>query len=60
MLNLAFAYAIIGPYLVLALRRVYGEPLGRTLLKTFVLVLLTTVIDTVVNISALLLTIALV
>ena len=58
--NLAFAYAVIGPYLVLALRRVYAEPLSATLLKAGVLALLTLVLDSAVNLSAVLVTIVLV
>ena len=58
--SIAFAYAIIGPYLVLALRRVYAEPMSRTLLKAAVLALLTFVLDTAVNAAAILLTIVLV
>ncbi len=60
MANIAFAYAVIGPYLVLALRRVYAEPLSRTLLKAAVLALLTFVLDSVVNAAAILLTMMLV
>ena len=60
MVNLALAYAVIGPYLVMALRRVYGEPLLRTLLKAGVILLLTFVLDSVVNVAAFLLTIVLV
>ena len=60
LLNVAFAYVIIGPYLVLALRRVYAEPLPRTLLKAVVLAALTLAIDSAVNLAALLLTMMLV
>jgi hypothetical protein len=60
MVNVALVYAIVGPYLVLALRRVYGERLSRTLLKAGVIALLTLVLDSIVNVAAVLLTIVLV
>jgi hypothetical protein len=58
--NIALAYAIIGPYLVLALRRVYAEPLSRILLKAGLLALLTFVLDSVVNAAAILVTMVIV
>ena len=60
MVSLAIGYAVVGPYLVMALRRVYGEPLLRTLLKAGVILVLTLVLDSVVNVAAFLLTIVLV
>jgi Protein of unknown function (DUF3667) len=60
LVNLALGYGVAGPYLVLALRRVYGEPLLRTLLKAVVILLLTAVLDSVVNVAAFLLAIVLV
>jgi hypothetical protein len=60
MLSLLFAYVLIGPYLVLALRRVYREALPRILLKAGVMALLTLVIDSIVNALALLATIVIV
>lgn len=58
--SLAIAYAVLGPYLVIALRRVYAEPLGRTLLKSLLFFLVTFVVDAVVNFSAFMLTLWLV
>ncbi len=56
----AMAYTLIVPYLFVALRRVYGEPAGRTLMKTAVLIAITFIVDTMVNLGAVLLTLQLV
>jgi hypothetical protein len=58
--SLLLTYAVIGPYLYVALRRVYGEAPARTIMKLLVLAAVTFVVDTAVNIGALLLTLCLV
>jgi hypothetical protein len=60
MLMLAAMYALIAPYLFVALRRVHGEPRPLTALKVAVLLVLTLVIDMVVNLAAFGITLALV
>ena len=49
---LAIQYAILVPYMFVALRRVYGEPAGRTFGKTLALLVLAFVIDMPVAIAA--------
>jgi len=58
--TLPLAYMVIAPYLFLALRRVYGESRGRSLWKTMVLLTVTLIVDTIVNLSAVLITMMLV
>jgi Protein of unknown function (DUF3667) len=56
---LAIQSAIVVPYMFVALRRVYGEPPGRTFAKALALLVVTLVIDAPINKSAELLTVAL-
>jgi hypothetical protein len=49
---LAIQYAILVPYMFAALRRVYGEPAGRTFRKTLALLVLAFAIDMPVAIAA--------
>ena len=56
LLGLQFAVAV--PYLFVALRRVYGEPPGRTLWKTVTLLALTFLIDAPINVAAMLVSVA--
>ena len=49
---LAIQYAIVVPYMFVALKRVYGEPAGRTFGKTLALLVLAFVIDMPVAIAA--------
>ena len=56
---LAIQSAILTPYMFLALRRVYEEPRGRTLRKTFAILVLAFVIDIPIAITATQLSIAL-
>ncbi len=58
--GLAMAYALVSPYLALSLRRVYEEPLGRTVLKALLILAVTFVVDNIVNALAMLLTLWLV
>lgn len=55
---LALQFSIVLPFVFLTLRRVYGEPPGRTLWKTLVLVMLSFVLDAPMNILAMRLSIA--
>jgi hypothetical protein len=57
---LGATYGIVGPYLAIAMRRVYAEPLVPTVLKVLALAAFTLVLDTAVHIAALLLTLRLV
>jgi uncharacterized protein DUF3667 len=59
--NVLFAIqaAIVVPYMFAALRRVYGEPPGKTFGKTIALLLLTLLLDAPINTSAELLSVAL-
>ena len=59
LIMLAAQFAAVAPYMFLALRRVYGEPGGRTAWKTAVLLLLAFLLDIPVNIAALQLSIGL-
>jgi hypothetical protein len=56
---LLITYGILTPYVFLALRRVYGEPAGRTVAKSLLLLVATFIVDSPINIGARLLTIAL-
>ena len=58
--TLLLAYVLIGPYLVIALRRVYAQPIGRTLAKALALASVGFIVDGTVNLAALALTIWLV
>lgn len=60
LLALALNYALVAPYMFLALRRVHGESRLATAVKTVTLLALTLVVDGIVNVAALLLTLALV
>ncbi|HEU4688445.1 MAG TPA: DUF3667 domain-containing protein [Vicinamibacterales bacterium] len=55
LLSILSAFAVFGPYMFLALRRVYGEPTGRTLWKTVVMLLFAMVFDNLINFVALVL-----
>ncbi len=52
-------FAVVAPYMVAALQRVYGEPAKRTAWKTAVLLLLTFVMDIPINMAAVLLSVQL-
>jgi hypothetical protein len=54
------AFALIVPYLILALKRVYAEPTGVILLKAAALLLLTLVLNNVASLAAIRVTLALV
>jgi hypothetical protein len=58
--SFAFAYAITGPYMFLALRRVHGGTALRTLVNCAVLLVVSFVIDGAVNVAALIVTLRLV
>jgi hypothetical protein len=58
--SIALAYVVIGPYLILSLRRVYEESIGRILAKAAVLAIATFLIDSIVNAAAVLLTLLIV
>jgi hypothetical protein len=58
--GLITAYVVIAPYLFVALRRVYREPVRRTLMALMVLLVVSLVIDNLVNASAIFLTLQLV
>jgi hypothetical protein len=58
--GLLITYGVIGPYLVIGIRRVYGGRLGATVLRVLALSAGTLVIDNLVNVAALLLTLRLV
>lgn len=59
LVSLAIVYSILIPYVFMALKRVYREPAGRTFVKCLVLLVLAFAVDAVVNIAAILLTVAL-
>ena len=48
----AWGYAVLLPYLILALRRVYSEPVGTTLLKGAALFLITVVLNNLASFTA--------
>jgi hypothetical protein len=50
--TLLLAYVLIGPYLVIALHRVYAQPIGRTLAKALVLAGVGFIVDGTVNLAA--------
>ena len=56
----AAGYALILPYLILALKRVYLEPATVILLKVAILLLLTVALNSLANFTAIRLTLALV
>ena len=56
----AAGYALIVPYLILALKRVYAEPTGLVLLKAAALLLLTVVLNNLASFAAIRMTLALV
>ena len=56
----AAGYALIVPYVILALKRVYTEPTGLILLKAGALLLLTIVLNGLANFAAIRMTLALV
>jgi len=58
--SLALTYLMLVPYLLLSLRRVYGEALLRSGAKTIVILLAAFVVDNLVNFGALFLTLWLV
>lgn len=60
LVSLGLAYAVLAPYAYFLLRRVYGQPPGRTLWKAFVILLVGFVIDSPVNFAAMFLTFALI
>jgi hypothetical protein len=53
LLSILLAFAVLGPYMFMALRRVYGEPAWRTLWKTGVMLLFAGVFDNLMNFVAL-------
>ena len=57
-LSAAAGYALLTPYLVLALKRVYREPTGAILLKAGVLIALIVILNSVANFVAIRLTLA--
>lgn len=59
-LNLTLTMAALAPFLAFALKRVYAEPWRATLLKTAAMLLFGFVLDNIVNLGALLVTLALV
>jgi hypothetical protein len=56
----AAGYALIVPYLILALKRVYAESIGVILLKAAPLLLLTVVLNNLASFAAIRMTLALV
>ncbi len=58
--SLVATYAVIGPYLFVALRRVYREPAARILWKTGVLLLFALLFDNLMNFVGLIVTLKLV
>lgn len=58
--SLLATLAVLAPYLYLALRRVYREPVGRTLLKALAMIAFALLLDGAVNFLALVATLALV
>lgn len=60
MITLPFLYALLGPYMYFALRRVYADTRTRTIIKTVGILAITFVIDSLVNFMAFLLTLRLV
>ena len=56
----AAGYALIVPYLILALKRVYAEPTGLILWKAAALLLLTVVLNNLASFAAIRMTLALV
>ena len=57
--SLLLVYAILIPYVFLALRRVYREPPGRTFAKCLGLLFAAFIVDIPVNIAAVMLSVAL-
>lgn len=58
--TLPLLYLILGPYLFYALRRVYADTAGRTIVKTITILVVTLIIDSLVNFMAFMLTLRLV
>ena len=56
----AAGYALIGPYLILALKRVYAESIGVILWKAALVLLLTLALNNLASFAAIRMTIALV
>lgn len=59
-MSLAMTYAVLAPYLFIALRRVYRDTVVRTVLKMLVIFAVTFVVDSLTNVGALILTVWLV
>ena len=57
---LLLAHVIVGPYLALALRRVYGDSWPWTVAKVLVFFVITFIVDSTVNALAILVTLFLV
>ena len=55
LLSILSVLAVLGPYMFMALRRVYGDGAGRTLWKTVVMILFALVFDNLMNFVALML-----
>jgi hypothetical protein len=58
--TLPLLYLFLGPYLFFALRRVYGDTPGRAIVKTITILVVTLIIDSLVNFMAFMLTLRLV
>ena len=58
-LLLALQYAMLVPYMFVTLRRVYGQPSGRTLARTIAILALAFVIDSPISMAAVLLSVRL-
>ena len=54
--TLPILYSVLGPYMFLALRRVFGDTRGRTIAKTIAILLVTLVGDSLINVAAFMLT----
>ena len=50
--TLPLLYALLAPYLYVALRRVYGDTTARTVMKTIATLLITLIVDSMVNLMA--------
>ena len=60
LVNMLSTFGVLGPYLFLALRRVYREPRGRILWKTVAMMLFAVLFDNIMNFIALMVTLKLV
>jgi hypothetical protein len=58
--TLPILYAVLGPYMFFALRRVFADPPARTVMKTIGILAITLIVDSLVNLMAFMITLRLV